>query len=434
MVLLPDLSQRFNGAAFLHRSEMLDKGNGGGSKAGKGIGGQARIVQMRLICPNCSAQYEVDGSMIPDDGRDVQCSNCGHTWFELPEPSSDAATAEPASALPEDEFEEEDIFDAPPPYDLDDDDNFEVDEPGEDNRPKTTPEFLSRAEFEDDDDVPGKDDDAIWDDDVPDEEPEATEEEDRASLAVKAVTSAAQDSQDLELDPEDNNGGFDEEATSSPEAPEDDVADEEDTDDSLAAAAGRQRRPADAAALDILREEAEREMSQRRAAQSDAFEMQTDLGLEDIRNRRTPSRALRARMAHLGEEAPEEFEAEPVEDVPAPKPAPDPNKTRLARQSDSAAEDNDGYEEPKRDLLPDIDEINSTLRKPAGSPGDLESSRRSGFRAGFLIMLFLTAAAIFAYAQAPAIARALPDTEAAMISYVDWANGVRDWVDGLIAN
>ncbi|MEE9426737.1 MAG: zinc-ribbon domain-containing protein [Paracoccaceae bacterium] len=37
---------------------------------------------MRLICPNCGAQYEVDGTVIPDGGRDVQCSNCGHTWFQ----------------------------------------------------------------------------------------------------------------------------------------------------------------------------------------------------------------------------------------------------------------------------------------------------------------------------------------------------------------
>jgi len=37
---------------------------------------------MRLICPNCSAQYEVADDVIPQDGRDVQCSNCGHTWFE----------------------------------------------------------------------------------------------------------------------------------------------------------------------------------------------------------------------------------------------------------------------------------------------------------------------------------------------------------------
>ena len=39
---------------------------------------------MRLICPNCGAQYEVDDAVIPDQGRDVQCSNCGHTWFQRP--------------------------------------------------------------------------------------------------------------------------------------------------------------------------------------------------------------------------------------------------------------------------------------------------------------------------------------------------------------
>lgn len=37
---------------------------------------------MRLICPNCGAQYEVADDVIPEDGRDVQCSNCAHTWFE----------------------------------------------------------------------------------------------------------------------------------------------------------------------------------------------------------------------------------------------------------------------------------------------------------------------------------------------------------------
>lgn len=42
---------------------------------------------MRLTCPNCDAQYEVDDSAIPDTGRDVQCSNCGHAWFQLPQGS-----------------------------------------------------------------------------------------------------------------------------------------------------------------------------------------------------------------------------------------------------------------------------------------------------------------------------------------------------------
>ena len=37
---------------------------------------------MRLVCPNCDAEYEVDAALIPDAGRDVQCSNCGHAWFQ----------------------------------------------------------------------------------------------------------------------------------------------------------------------------------------------------------------------------------------------------------------------------------------------------------------------------------------------------------------
>ncbi|SEW31971.1 MJ0042 family finger-like domain-containing protein [Aliiroseovarius sediminilitoris] len=44
---------------------------------------------MRLVCPSCGAQYEVDDRVMPENGRDVQCSNCGHGWFQLP-PSAEA--------------------------------------------------------------------------------------------------------------------------------------------------------------------------------------------------------------------------------------------------------------------------------------------------------------------------------------------------------
>lgn len=37
---------------------------------------------MRLVCPNCDAEYEVDDAAIPKGGRDVQCSNCGHAWYQ----------------------------------------------------------------------------------------------------------------------------------------------------------------------------------------------------------------------------------------------------------------------------------------------------------------------------------------------------------------
>ncbi|MDG2404945.1 MAG: zinc-ribbon domain-containing protein [Paracoccaceae bacterium] len=36
---------------------------------------------MRLICPNCSAEYEIPDDAIPEGGRDLQCSSCGITWF-----------------------------------------------------------------------------------------------------------------------------------------------------------------------------------------------------------------------------------------------------------------------------------------------------------------------------------------------------------------
>ncbi len=51
---------------------------------------------MRLTCPNCSAQYEVPDEVIPEEGRDVQCSACDHTWFQAKHPV--AETPEPAPA------------------------------------------------------------------------------------------------------------------------------------------------------------------------------------------------------------------------------------------------------------------------------------------------------------------------------------------------
>jgi predicted Zn finger-like uncharacterized protein len=37
---------------------------------------------MRLVCPNCDAQYELDDTAIPPVGREVQCSACDHIWFQ----------------------------------------------------------------------------------------------------------------------------------------------------------------------------------------------------------------------------------------------------------------------------------------------------------------------------------------------------------------
>ena len=342
---------------------------------------------MRLVCPNCSAQYEIDGSMIPDGGRDVQCSNCGHTWFELPPPvASGFEDMEPgdfgqAAALDD----EDDGFDT-----LSDDDTvgtevsdgLETD--ADDEQIEAAAEGSSQPDEDEDDTATNFDDDGAETADVEEEEvvetdivDETTDEDLSPSGAVAAAAAAA---------------------LADDEAPER-VTTEPTT--------LKPRRPADAAALDILREEAEREMSQRRGPAS--IETQTDMGLDDIRRRQTPSRALRARMAHLGED-------DPVSrDTPASVPPPSEPEV---------------YQEPRRDLLPDIDEINSTL-KPASGAAD--GAQRGGFRTGFILMMLITAALILCYAQAPALARAFPGAESTLISYVDSANSVRDWIQGLFA-
>ncbi|WP_110570884.1 zinc-ribbon domain-containing protein [Yoonia vestfoldensis] len=54
---------------------------------------------MRLICPNCGAQYDVADDAIPAGGRDVQCSSCNHTWFQTEKkfaPAPDLSVPEPA--------------------------------------------------------------------------------------------------------------------------------------------------------------------------------------------------------------------------------------------------------------------------------------------------------------------------------------------------
>lgn len=314
---------------------------------------------MRLVCPNCSAQYEIDGSMIPDEGRDVQCSNCGHTWFELP----------------------------PPPSDLED---------------------FTAQDFEAQDDlVSGFDN-----------ESDAAEPEVGEQTGYDDPDAGSDDENDQE--PLGRVSDIVAEAASSEET-------DEDGDLPMPGAIAKKRRPADAAALDVLREEAEREMSQRRATPTESLETQTDLGLSEA-NQRTPSRALRARIAHLGEEDVSDAVEDQGEQEP-PVPAQQPPTVPQKRAADTEADD--GYKEPRRDLLPDINEINSTLKSTRRR--DVEDrAGRGGFLSGFLLMLAIAFGLIIAYSQAPAITRLVPGSESFMISYVDYANVFRDWLAGLI--
>ena len=50
---------------------------------------------MRLVCPSCSAEYEVDDSAIGARGRMVRCASCSSEWFQAPAVGA-AAPLQPA--------------------------------------------------------------------------------------------------------------------------------------------------------------------------------------------------------------------------------------------------------------------------------------------------------------------------------------------------
>jgi predicted Zn finger-like uncharacterized protein len=36
---------------------------------------------MIITCPNCNKKFNIDNSLIPDEGRDLQCGSCNHVWL-----------------------------------------------------------------------------------------------------------------------------------------------------------------------------------------------------------------------------------------------------------------------------------------------------------------------------------------------------------------
>lgn len=204
---------------------------------------------MRLVCPSCAAEYEVDDTAIPPEGRDVQCSNCGHTWLQYPEGWKEDAsddTLEAESGEAEVSTEEDEAEEATP------EDEQELEPEPEEAAPQIMPgpdgdgsETAARPEQED----------ATWDDG-----PEGT---------VDA-------------------GG---EAPTPPESMETVVEE---------APAQRRRPPLDPAVIAILREEAEREARARKQERAGAvLETQTDLGLPQpesaVRPLESPPRGQEAR-------------------------------------------------------------------------------------------------------------------------------------------
>jgi predicted Zn finger-like uncharacterized protein len=282
---------------------------------------------MRLICPNCDAQYEVDASLVPETGRDVQCADCGHVWFQVPE-------------------------------------------------------------------------NAI----LPDEEDEA----DANALLGRIVAAPPE----TEPDPEPWQGSEPPQAAlTEPDPP------------------ALPRAALDDSLLAVLREEADREIRARaeetaRAA-SRGLETQPDLGLDDA-----PALRIRPRVAPA---------AAPADADPDPYDSPDDSPA----SAETLPGDRAAAVRPRparRELLPDIDRINSTLDAsgslrgggPAQSLPAERSSRRQGFRTGFLSVLVVAGLAWAVYAQSARITAALPDIAPLVDRYVGAVDGARIGLDGLV--
>ena len=45
---------------------------------------------MIITCPNCNKKFKIDISLIPDEGRDLQCGSCEKVWFYKPKDESKA--------------------------------------------------------------------------------------------------------------------------------------------------------------------------------------------------------------------------------------------------------------------------------------------------------------------------------------------------------
>ncbi len=279
---------------------------------------------MRLICPNCSAEYEVDASVIPETGRDVQCSNCAHTWFE-PHPDqvrdTVAATSKPGDGQ------------AAP------------------RRSRVAAQRAARAEQPPAPATPP----------APDPAPAAAEAAPRGPVTPTRVQPRR------EIDPE---------------------------------------------VLRVLREEAAHEERMRRGGAA-AMESQEELALAGA--------------------APRQSRRIPTD----PRDLPDED---LVPSGTIGPRRDGGGRNGRREMLPDIEEINSSLRastdRKTSVPAYVEVEeklkkvrRGQGFRLGFSLMLMLAAAAMMAYVFAPEIGARFPQADPYMARYVTEVNAARGWLD-----
>ena len=342
---------------------------------------------MRLVCPSCEAKYEVPDDAIPDTGRDVQCANCGHAWFQMRPRSAAAAetlaltdtVAPPADPVPDlpvagagdpEPGVAEDLT-GPGPEDA-------VHAPVADSAPQAATEAVTEAATEAAQDVEVAADLAADLADAPEQQgfpatdAEGPHVEAVAEAPIEAGAAEAVD-HGAAADAGDDSGpkeAFDPDATRPPSG-----------------------YAVDESVLAILREEAEREAAARRA-EVQVLETQPDLGIDSA----PPLTAGAAKLE--------------ADNRPA----------------------------ARRDLFPDVEEINSTLRPeefPIEEPVDVAAAApppqpRSGFRNGFLTVMTIAILAAALYIVAPGLGRLVPAIEGPLAGYVGAVDGLRAQLDGVM--
>lgn len=406
---------------------------------------------MRLSCPNCGAQYEVPLEVIPTAGRDVQCSNCGHTWFQI-HPDEDIELAEEVGGSTPDQgwmpagTEAGDVVAreaAEDPVDQSEGDEVQP------------PEIRFEEDDQPEESVPTEEETAS-EADAPEESETSTEEVDEPDLApefeetadVEAEDTPLEDTLDVEAEDitEDQSDEVDEtpaepevqdQTDNEPDTDHDDTADQEadtegheeseeeasetetdETDSSEDEDVQAVRNALDPAVADVLRQEAEYETQAREADAVEALEMQQELGLDDRRDEEDEQGAdARARMLRI-----RGLTDSSDEDTPS--------------DIDTAAHHS------RRELLPDIEEINSTLRstddrnatEAASGAVPTKARRRNGFRLGVALMVLVATLLLVTYSFNREITKSYPAAEPAVAALMQTMNGARVWLDSLVTD
>lgn len=366
---------------------------------------------MRLNCPNCGAQYEVQDDVIPAAGRDVECSNCGNTWFQI-HPESDVELAVDLGAtVPDDEWTpelDERVGDTPSDdRGLQADTDHDAGDSGAIEAPDATPDpegdavDPDRSEDHDDGNGDGNDTTRIGSSISPADDTDDDQRENAAPVPEDHGGRESAAGSDLEAIEETDDGDEPDEATM-PDVPQ------------------PTRRGLDPALADMLRQEADHEV-RAREAESGGLEMQPDLGLEEPRrSNETERRARQARerMARLRGTS----EPDPVDDATVPT------------TPDAAPPAHSGS---RRELLPDIEDINATLRsaedrRPServGVGATAAEKHRRGFRLGFGLVFLASAGAVLTYIYHAQIIAAYPQATPYIEAYMAWIRETRLWLD-----